>query len=91
MTGPSHLDGVLIAHVADELQRAHGVEDYDLAADHAASLLAAYPYLVTAADAYANRPTCELAECDCDAYAVADFRQAVATAVALNDSTSGGF
>lgn len=91
MTGPSHLDGVLIAHVADVLESDHGCADYDASADHAANLLTAYYFLRVAAENYANRPTCELAECDCDAYAVADFRQAVATAVALNDSTSGGF
>lgn len=79
MTSPSPLDGRFIAHVADELQRAHGAEDYDVAADYAANLLTVYGYLVTSASAYADG-TC----------GPVSFRRAVATAVAESDA-AGGF
>lgn len=48
------MNSVFIAHVADELQSAHDVTDYDVAADFAAQLLAEFDYLATGAAAFAQ-------------------------------------
>ena len=48
------MNSTYIAHVADELEFAHGETDYDAAATYAANLLAASPDLVSAADAYSQ-------------------------------------
>lgn len=50
----SGMDGLLIAHVADSIERISGdrVKDYDATADLAAELLSSYPEVAGAAQRY---------------------------------------
>jgi hypothetical protein len=72
-------DSILTAHVADELERSHGAQDYDAAAEYADQLLEAYPWLAAAADEYAH-----------GVIGLRQFSGYVARAVAAN-TADGGF